>query len=177
LNKIVIGLIILVSIVYGLCSILYPIKYSNYIVHYSRCFDIDSSIVASVINCESGYNANAKSSAGAMGLMQIMPATGEYLAELLGLTDFEENKLLDVRYNIMLGTFYLSILYKKYKDIPTMLASYNAGPGKVDKWLKDTKYSTNQLTLSTTPYPETNAYIEKVQKNIKIYLKIYNEKH
>lgn len=51
LNKIVIGLIILVSIVYGLCSVLYPIKYSNYIVHYSRCFDIDSSIVASVINC------------------------------------------------------------------------------------------------------------------------------
>ncbi|MBR7091063.1 MAG: lytic transglycosylase domain-containing protein [Clostridia bacterium] len=167
---------IILMLYLGMMSVMYPQKYQNCIQRYADYYGVDSSIVAGIINCESGYNPDVISHAGAVGLMQIMPSTGQYLAELLNIPNHDESKLTEISYNIMLGTFYVSILMDKYGDVPTMLAGYNAGPGKVDIWLRDTKYSQDGRTLDTTPYRETNAYIDKVQKNIRIYSKI-NKKH
>ena len=137
--------------------LLYPIKYKDTIIYYSGQYDVEPALVAAVINCESGYDDSSISNAGAIGLMQIMPNTAIYLAELLRIENFNIDMLHKPEINIMLGTYYLSILLQQFQNTKTALAAYNAGPTKVANWLKDNTYSSDGLTLLTTPYPATNA--------------------
>jgi len=169
----VIAILLVCTISLLLFFLIYPVKYKSYIVSSSSQFDVSASLIASVINCESSYNPLAVSSSGAIGLMQIMPATGEYLADKYGLADFVIDNLYDIQTNITLGSYYLSILLNEFNDLKTALVAYNAGPTKARTWLLDTNYSQNGTTLDTTPYPVTNNYVDKVIKNINMYKKFY----
>lgn len=150
----------------------YPMKYRERIIEYSQQFEIDGALIASVANTESGFNENAKSSKGAVGVMQLMPATAEWVAEKMG-EEFKEEKLFDAEYNLKLGSYYLSYLVKSFNNEKLGLCAYNAGPSCVRSWLANEKYSSDGKTLSIIPYSETEEYLSKVYKNYHYYSKKY----
>ena len=144
---------------------LHPIKFENEIKTYSKIYELEPSIVASLINAESSYNENAKSNKNAIGLMQIKIETANYLDKLNGNDFITENKLFDAKTNIKYGCEYLRYLVDKFDDINTTLAAYNAGETRVRSWLKNKDYSIDGKTLKIIPFKETNNYVKKI-KNI-----------
>ncbi len=150
----------------------YPVKYKDEITISAQEFGLDPALVAAVANVESGYNSNAKSSKGAVGIMQLLPSTAKWLADNLG-EQYSENLLYNPSYNIRLGSYYLSYLTKYFEDEKAAICAYNAGQTNVRSWLTNPEYSTDQTSLTKIPYPETQNYLSKVQKNIHYYQKRY----
>lgn len=150
-----------------------PYDYDAVIDEYAREFDLDKALVAAVIYQESRFNPTAVSSQGATGLMQIMPETGRWLAERLNIK-YAEERLKEPEYNVRMGTYYLDYLMKKYRgDEELVLAAYNAGPGNVDKWLKNDSYSEDGA-LTRIPFRETREYVPKVQQMKAVYRSLYS---
>lgn len=171
----IISLILVTSttVVCGYFFVAYPIRYKKLITQISEKYSISPSLVASMINVESSYNAIAKSNAGAIGLMQIMPNTCKYVCDIYGLTYDVDNMYLP-EYNIEIGCLYLKYLQTKFDDTDTVLCAYNAGETTIRSWLNNDEYSENNK-LKYIPYKETKNYIKKINKNIKIYKKIYKK--
>ena len=149
---------------------MYPLKYEEIIILNSKEYNLSTQLIASVINVESGFKKNEVSTKGAIGLMQIMPTTAIWIAEKLSLdtSNITEN-LKDPEFNINLGCYYFKYLIKKFEDVNTALFAYNAGEGNVINWLKDKRYSTDGKVLNSCPYDETNNYVKKVNRNIRVY--------
>lgn len=135
-------------------KIRYPLKYESIIELESKANSLDSSLVEAVIWTESKFKPNAVSKSGAVGLMQLMPKTAEWCAELLGI-DYNYELLISPNYNIKLGTYYLNYLLNKF-DTVNAIAAYNAGEGNVSKWIS------SSLKPSEYPIKETRDYIERV---------------
>lgn len=134
-----------------------PTKYESEISKAVSTYNnVPSSLVKAVIQAESSFNPNAKSSAGAAGLMQLMPAT----AKSLGVKN-----VYDPAQNIMGGTKYLSQMISKYGDTSLALAAYNWGPGNVDKAIK--KYGKSWSKIAPHAPKETQNYVKKVLSNMK----------
>jgi soluble lytic murein transglycosylase len=131
----------------------FPIKFRREIRAAAREFHLNASLVAAVIKVESNFRPDATSRSGARGLMQIMPATADYIAEKMPLDAFD---LAAPGENIRMGAFYLRYLFDKFGDTRTVLIAYNAGEGNVVRWLDGGK------KLKKCPFAETNAYVEKV---------------
>lgn len=151
---------------------LYPMKYKEEIISSAQEFSVDSSLVASVANVESGYRADVVSPKGAVGIMQLLPSTAKWLAENLG-EEFEEERLFEPEYNIRLGSCYLSYLLKTFEDEKSAICAYNAGQSKVKSWLENEEFSSDKVTLKKIPFPETENYLNKVLKNLRVYEKRY----
>lgn len=151
---------------------LYPREYSEYVTKYSAEYDVPESLIYAVILAESGFDADAKSGAGAVGLMQLMPDTLEWLSRLLD-EETPTGDILDPETNIKYGTYYLRHLIDRFGNTETALAAYNAGHGRVANWLKDRRYSDDGKTLKEIPLAETKNYVNRVSGNIKQYKKIY----
>lgn len=147
-----------------------PLRYKAEIVAASEKYGVSQSIVASVIKCESGYDKNALSRAGAKGLMQMTDSTFEWLCEIRGMDGAD---VWDPHDNIDMGTYYLSTLIKRYGDIPTALAAYNGGPSNVDRWLLDSEHSDDGKTLRSAGYAQTDIYMKKVMFFKNVYKLIY----
>jgi len=139
---------------------IFPLKHKSEIRSAARTHGVDPVLVASVIRAESGFKKDALSSKGAIGLMQIMPTTGEFIAKKMDKKDYD---LFNVKDNIDMGTFYLKYLLDKFDDRKTALMAYNAGEGNVTRWLG------GEVRLTTCPFPETNAYVEKVLNSMTYY--------
>ena len=152
---------------------LYDIEYSEYVQKYSEEYGVDCDIIYAVIKCESNFNPNAKSSAGAMGLMQMMPSTFKDVQSRLG-EELEDDALYDPETSIKYGTYYLKHLYDAFGDWDLVFAAYNAGRGNVSKWLKNEKYSTDGK-LVKIPFPETERYVKKVKAAREEYIKLLTE--
>ncbi len=153
-------------------AISHPIRYANEIKAVAKTYTLPPYLIASVINVESGFNKNAKSTKGALGLMQIKLDTANFLNEYYKLdVKLDENDLYSVSTNIRYGGMYLKYLLDKFADVNTALAAYNAGETRVRVWLSDAQYSLDQKTLNYIPFNETREYINKVNKNIKFYKK------
>lgn len=153
----------------------YKLIYADEILACAAEFSLDPCLVASVIHVESSNRAAAVSPKGAVGLMQIMPSTGEWIAGKLGMTDYSEEKLTDPLINIRLGCWYLRYLSDKYGGLErTALSAYNAGPGNVDKWLNDPMYGDGKRLISI-PYAETAAYADKVLSAKEKYSELYEK--
>lgn len=149
----------------------YPIKYKSQITQYAAFFDVKPEVVASIINVESGYKSKRVSKKGAVGLMQIMPATGKWIAEKLG-EDFDEGMLFNEEKNIEFGSFYFAYLYEYFQDLNLSICAYNAGMGNVKKWMEDENIYLNGKLLKI-PFKETEIYLFKVLKNINYYKNKY----
>ncbi len=159
-----------------LLNAIYPIGYRDIIVKYADSYGLDPYLIAAIIKVESGYDSYARSSKGALGLMQIKPSTGEWIGEKLKVTNFSEEMLYDPEINIKMGCWYLDYLFKYYDgDIKLVLAAYNGGQGNVSKWLKDADYSDDGVTLKNIPFAETKLYVEKINRAYKMYNKIYRD--
>lgn len=144
----------------------FPTKFSQEISAACERFGVEAPVVYSMINIESHFNQNALSKKGAVGLMQILPSTAQELAREIGLEDFD---LKNPKDNILIGTYYISQLQKKFENLETALCAYNAGPANVSAWLRDEEKSEDGKTLKSIPFAETKAYVKKFQKNHKYY--------
>lgn len=154
---------------------MFPIDYEEYVYYHSLEYGLDPMMVFSVIRVESNFKYKAKSHKSATGLMQIMPETGKWIAEQVGIEDFKEEDLNDPETSIMLGCWYLNNLKQEFGDMDLVLAAYNAGRGNVNNWLKDYQYSDDGIELKEIPFKETREYIIKVNLSYRIYKYLYME--
>jgi soluble lytic murein transglycosylase len=127
-------------------------------------YDIDPTLLAAVIEQESKFRADAKSSAGAIGLMQLLPDTAKGIAIHTGGSKFVLSDLYNPEINIRYGAWYLHHLMQRYGDEKTALAAYNAGQQNVDRWRAEGK---------GIEFPETRAYVDKVERLKGIYRRAY----
>ena len=152
---------------------LYPIKYSEYVELYAKEYNVDKELIYAIIKAESNFEAQAKSTKGACGLMQLMQSTAEEVARKINVK-IDENTILEPKVNINLGTKYISILIEKYENIGLALAAYNAGSGNVDSWIADGTIKKDGSNIENIPYKETNNYVRKILRDYKIYQELYN---
>lgn len=153
----------------------YQIEYQDLIEKYSNEYKVSEALILAVIKTESNFDKDAESSAGAIGLMQLMPDTFEWLQVYYNNeVTMNSDSLYDTDINIKYGTLFLSYLLKKYNNCEeTAVAAYNAGLGTVDDWLSDSRYSANGTSLDNIPYPETKGYVLKVELAKQNYIDIY----
>lgn len=150
----------------------HPLKYTEFVEHYSEVYNVPKEIVYAVIKTESDFVSNAVSHAGAVGLMQMMPDTFLWLCEKQG-EDLSKGMLYDPETSIKYGTYYLSYLYDQFGMWETVYAAYNCGPGRVKDWQTDTEYAESNGVLFYIPIKETSQYVKKVEKAVSVYKKIY----
>lgn len=164
------------SVCYGYVYVLkkhfYPLKYRQEVFDSANEFGLDKALVYALIKTESGFDKNALSDKGAIGLMQITERTGEFIAEKLGVYVYD---LKDARTNIRFGCYYLRYLMNRFENQKTVLCAYNAGEGNVSAWLANTKYSLDGKTLYKIPFRETEEYIVKIEKSFTKYTKLYDK--
>jgi soluble lytic murein transglycosylase len=142
----------------------YPLRYESIIRGHARNYDLDPALVAAVIYQESKFHSDARSSSGAIGLMQLRPETAQGIATRTGGSAFRTADLLDPELNVRYGSWYLRHLFRKYGHERLALAAYNAGQGNVDRWRR----AGGKIAFS-----ETRAYVERVEELKGIYRKAY----
>lgn len=152
----------------------YPMKYTSEIHKYCEEYGVSESLMYAVIHTESGYDQNAKSKAGALGLTQITPETFAWLQTKTG-EKYSENDLFTPEISIKYGILFYSMLLDEFGDTKTAVAAYHAGRGKVNSWLKDKKISPDGKTVQNIPEGETHNYAEKVLKAVSIYENLYKK--
>ena len=150
----------------------YQREFEEYVTKYSNEFDVPEALVYAVIRAESSFDPNARSGVGAIGLMQLMPDTLDWLSRLLD-EEAPTGDIADPETNIKYGTFYLRHLYDRFDNWETALAAYNAGHGRVANWLKNSEYSDDGISLKVIPIEETRNYVNKVTGNYNTYKKLY----
>lgn len=170
---ILLSLLLLLSAgAYVLYGRMFPLEHEAYINTYADEYGVDPFLVYGIIHTESRFREDAVSPAGAMGLMQVTPETGEFIADRMGMGTFTEDMLKDPEINIRMGIYYLSYLEENFSRIETRLAAYNAGPNRVAAWLKDESISDGEV-LQNIPFEETKNYVERVLQREKIYRILY----
>src|SRR4026209_169791 len=143
----------------------YPLEYEHVIRAYAGERNLDPSLVAAVIYAESRFDPNVRSSAGAVGLMQVLPETGEFIARSTGGTDYVEADLRDPDINVRYGPGLLDPLPPPSDgDVEPALAAYHAGPANVDEWRR---------TGAGIEFPETRAYVDEVLGVKQVYAQAY----
>ena len=152
----------------------FPLEHQELISKYSTEFSLskyglDEYHIAAVICTESRFKEDAVSSKGAVGLMQILPTTGAWAAEKIGIDDFSSERLSKPEINIRIGCWYLAYLGDMFDgDLQKTFAAYNAGPGNVKEWIDDGE-------LVNIQHTETENYLVRVEKYYVIYKGLYND--
>lgn len=151
----------------------YPMRYEAEIRQAAAEFSLDPAYVASVALAESSFDAEAVSSVGAIGLMQIMPSTGEWIAGKLD-EAFDAQRLYEPSVNLRYGCWYLRFLLDRYDgDMRTASTAYHQGQGRVDEWLQDPEYSEDGKTLSVISSNVTDTYVNRIMENYAHYQELY----
>lgn len=151
----------------------YPQPYSATVRAAAKEFGVDPLLVWSVMRAESRYDAEALSSVGARGLMQVMPPTQTYIAEQLK-EDIPPGAAFIPETNIRMGAWYLHYLLQYFKgDQELTIAAYNGGPGSVDTWLKDPLVSSREDLIRWIGFGQTREYLERVSLNYQMYRALY----
>jgi len=138
----------------------YPLRYSEYVRVHARENGLDPALLAAVIYQESKFDTDARSSSGAIGLMQLTPSTAHGIAIRTGGAAFHTSDLYNPEINIRYGAWYLADLYQKYGKESLVLAAYNAGQGNVDRW---------RARGEPIQFPETKAYVSRVEHLQRVY--------
>ena len=151
----------------------YPMRYEAEIRAVAEEFSLDPAYVASVVLAESSFDAQAVSSAGAIGLMQVMPATGEWIAGKLD-EAFDAQRLYEPEVNLRYGCWYLRFLLDRYDgDMRTASTAYHQGQGRVDEWLQDPQYSQDGRTLTAISSAVTDTYVSRIMESYEHYKELY----
>lgn len=153
---------------------LYPFPYRDKVFANAAANEVEPFLVAAVIRTESKFVAAARSPKGAMGLMQMMPETGQWVAEQLGEGGFAAEMLYDPDVSIRFGTWYLASLQKEFRDNEVLvLAAYNGGRGNVKQWMRQFGWEQNFRDIEQIPYRETREYVKKVLHAKERYRDLY----
>ena len=178
---------------------IYPQKYAEYVNEYAEQYGVDPLLIFAMIKIESNFNADAKSSSEARGLMQLMENTATETAQKI--EEQEKNlqsqevavanhmqdentevsnhieegiqELYEPEKNIQLGTYYFSSLLTQYQNTGIALAAYNAGMGRVNEWIEKGTILPDGSNLEAIPFQETNMYVRKVLNAYRIYQELY----
>jgi soluble lytic murein transglycosylase len=142
----------------------YPLRYEQIVRAHARNYRLDPALLAAVIYTESKFDASARSDAGAVGLMQLLPDTAKGIAERTGGARFVLADLDDPEINVRYGSWYLRHLLVKYGDERTALAAYHAGQANVDRWREQ------GLGIQ---FAQTRYYVDKVERLKRIYAHAY----
>lgn len=153
----------------------YPLEFKALILKISKLNSVESSLIAAVIYEESRFQSNAKSKAGAVGLMQIMPATADWISKKIKAGSVNEAELMKPTINIRYGTWYLSFLRKRYGRDDLALAAYNGGFQNVDKWLTQSLAKGKSVEEIEITFGETREFIKRVKATQKIYKELYKD--
>ncbi len=151
---------------------IYPRKYAELVRKNMAGSGVDPDVVFGLIRQESFFNKDAVSGAGAIGLMQVMPATAKNLAAKLGLK-YKREALFDPAYNIRLGTRYFLDKYEAFGSVPYTLCSYNAGAAKLKVWIEHLGGLEDDLFTEFIPYTETRDYVKRILANRVMYKLLY----
>lgn len=128
-----------------------------------RRWGLDPALVRVVMRQESGFRADVVSPAGAIGLLQLMPATAQRMADELQLRDFRDEDLFRTQLNLRLGMWYLRSLLQRYRgQLPLALAAYNAGEAAVDRWREQHPSAPLDEFIEMIPYEETHNYVKRI---------------
>ena len=152
---------------------LFPFPFEDSILKWSKKHQLNPLLVTALIRQESRFEPKITSPVGALGLMQVMPATGQWIASKINVKEYS---LTNPEDNLNFGTWYLNHTHQVYNNNSVLaIASYNAGPGNVEKWVKT--YDLNDLDtfVEKIPFPETRGYVESVLGNYWNYLRIYGK--
>ena len=150
-----------------------PLAYASIIREQASAKHLDPALIAAVIYAESKFEPST-SSAGAEGLMQILPATAYYIAHLSGGTQFTAGDLATPRINLAYGSYYLRYLLDHYGGREMLaVAAYNGGLANVDRWVARASASGGQLTVAEIPFPETRDYVLRVLESQREYRSEY----
>ncbi|UCG77337.1 MAG: transglycosylase SLT domain-containing protein [Nitrospirota bacterium] len=140
----------------------YPVAYWDIIKVASDRFSIDPVFILSIAREESRLDPEARSVAGAMGLMQLMPSTADRLCRKIKCVMSGQDPYFDIETNIVLGSYYLKSLLDRFKSIPVATAAYNAGENAVHRWMGLYSHLEPDEFIEEIPYPETRGYVKKV---------------
>ena len=153
---------------------LFPIGWEDSLRARSKRHGLDPYLVAALIRQESEFNAGARSSAGALGLMQVMPATGRHLFRKLGIPGFSNRKLTIPDVSLRLGTFHLKNVLAEFEgELEKALAGYNAGERRIPQWMALGPFEDAAEFVETIPFSETRGYVQSIIRNREMYRRIY----
>ena len=156
-----------------LLKVLFPINYWPLIKRYSNEHQLDPYVVAALIAQESTFTADVKSAANAYGLMQLLPSTGRQYAKALHLPKFSLGMLTTAETNIKMGTAYLADLVKQFGGTHFALATYNAGPSRIAKWIAQKPGFERDEFIDDIPFPETQNYVKRILGTAEDYRRLY----
>ena len=154
----------------------FPLPYRRPLELYSQQHSLDPYLTAALIRQESEFNSRAVSIPGALGLTQVMPATGRQISRRVGIARFRTALLFQPEVNLRIGTYYLRALLDGLQESPeAALASYNAGKSRVDAWLAWGTYREPAEFVESIPFSQTRDYVEVVLHNADIYRRLYGQ--
>lgn len=158
-------------------DIFYPLGWWDTIRQEAKRHNLDPYQVAGLIRQESIFNPQARSRANALGLMQLLPSTGRFVARQYGVGNgaVSNGDLFNPVLNIQLGTAYLEQLIRQFGRFEYVAASYNGGPTRVSRWMRELPAETMEDWVESIPISETRLYVQGVYRNMRQYQKLYDE--
>lgn len=157
-------------------SLRYLAPFGDQIRVVAKSQSLDDAWVYGLMRQESRFVSSAKSTVGASGLMQLMPATAKWVAKKIGLKDYKHSNVNDTETNVLLGTSYMRLVLESLDNHPVLAsAAYNAGPGRARKWRADRPLE-GAIYAETIPFNETRDYVKKVMSNSVYYAALFGGK-
>ncbi|ASS77128.1 lytic transglycosylase [Tumebacillus algifaecis] len=158
----------------GFWRLLYPIHHAETIRQAAEKNNLDPLLIASIIRVESKFRAENVSKVGAVGLMQLMPETADWIAKESDIPYRGTVDLSDPETNIHMGSWYITSLIKQFKgNRAAAIAAYNAGPGRVSRWINEGVWDGTFETSEKIPVGETRHYIQRVFFSYEKYQQLY----
>ena len=147
----------------------YPLPFRDIFTEYAKTYDLDEAWVLGLVRQESRFINDARSAAGAAGLMQVMPRTARFVAQKIGLRNYQRKSVTEVETNVTLGTGYLRLVLDQLGHQVLASAAYNAGPARARRWRDASRPLEGAIYTETIPFPETRDYVKKVMANSVFY--------
>ena len=155
----------------------YPLEYQEPIRTEAARYDLDPALVAAVINTESGFAPDSRSGAGAVGLMQVLPDTAEFISRQPDRPSPSPARIAEPEVNIAYGSRYLRYLIDRYGTVDLALAAYNGGPENVNGWLEQARATGSTLKIpEDIPFSETRGFVSRVLRTVPIYRRAYGDR-
>jgi soluble lytic murein transglycosylase len=153
--------------------VLFPVDYWPLIKKYSETRNLDPYVISALMAQESTFDADIRSAANAIGLMQVVPATGRRYARTLGIRRFSAMSLTDAETNVRIGTAYFKDLVDRFGGAHFALASYNAGEHRIARWISERPGLAQDEFIDDIPFPETQNYVKKILGTAEDYRRLY----
>lgn len=156
---------------------IYPIRYDKDIALSAKAYKVDPVLIASIIRVETNFNPDKLSKKGAVGLMQLMPDTADWIVKKAGYAEETSQSLHRPDVNIEVGAWYLNSLYNQFNNnLYAVLVAYNAGPGNTRKWLDNGTWDGTLKNIGQIPFGETRHYVQRVLYYYDKYAKLYADR-